>query len=282
MNKNMIVIKSSGETEPFSWQRIYDSARKAGATREIAVEVADQIKLETKEQVNTAQIGRRVEQLLKKSDAGSAMRFNLPEAMRRLGPTGFPFENYVGRIFESQGFQVKVGCRMKGHCVSHEVDFLAWNNELVYIGECKYHNRRGIKVDLPTALLYAARFDDLERGNFVQNKIKQGSRVKSIMVTNTEFTQEAIKYFNCIGKTLWGWKYPTHRGIERMIDEEGIYPITILPSFRSSRLVDVFCQNKLMLAKDVLEADSKKLMISNRLLTEMQSEAKILFGIGDN
>ncbi len=280
--KQPIIVKSSGEEEYFSWKSVYDSARGVGATREIAVEIADQIKSEITGRADTSKIRRRVSQMLKKRDMGSAMRFNLPEAMRRLGPTGFPFENYVGRIFESQGFQVRVGARVMGRCVGHEVDFLAWNKELLYLGECKYHNKRGAKVDLPTTLLYAARFDDLEKGSFAQKKIKTGRRVKPIMVTNTEFTQEAIKYFNCIGKSLWGWKYPVRRGIERMIDEEGIYPITILPSLRSSQLIDIFCQNKMMLAKDVLTADYKKLMIKKDLFDKIQAEARILFGLQDN
>lgn len=276
--KRPIVIKSSGEKESFSWQSVYDSARQVGATREVAVEIADRIKAGTGDQVTTADIRRKVEQMLKKADVGLAMRFDLPEAMRRLGPTGFPFENYVGRIFQKQGFRVKIGQRIKGRCVDHEVDFLAWNDDLLYLGECKYHNKRGSKVDLPTALLYAARFDDLERGSFVRRKQKEGRRVKSILVTNTEFTQEAVKYFNCIGKTLWGWKYPARRGIERMIDEEGIYPITILPSFRSARLVEIFCQHNLMLAEDVLEAEAKKLGLKQDLLDKMKVEAKELFG----
>ncbi len=278
MKKKKTVIKSSGEEEFFSWKSIYDSARRVGAAREVAVEIADQIMSEASNQVDTAEIGKKVRQFLHKIDAGMAMRFSLPEAMRRLGPTGFPFENYVGRIFESQGFQIKVGTKIKGRCVTHEVDFLAWNDQMIYLGECKYHNKRGAKVDLPVTLLYASRFDDLEGGNFVAKKIKEGRRVKPILVTNTEFTREAIRYFNCIDKALWGWKHPARRGIEKMIDEEGIYPITILPSLSSTKLMDIFCQNKLMLARDVLDADFKKLGISKNLAEKIQKEAKELFG----
>ncbi|HQO27677.1 MAG TPA: hypothetical protein PKX21_01265 [Candidatus Pacearchaeota archaeon] len=277
--KQTTVIKSSGEEEAFSWEHVYSSARKVGATREVAVEIADQVAAKSGQKISTADIRRQVEKLLRQTDAKLAMRFSLPEAMRRLGPTGFPFENYIGRIFESQGFTVKVGTHLKGRCVSHEVDFLAWNDQLLYLGECKYHNKRGAKVDLPTALLYAARFDDLENGSFAQRKIQEGRRVKSMMVTNTEFTQEAIKYFDCIGKSLWGWKYPPRRGIERMIDEEGIYPVTVLPSFRPGRLVEIFSEHGLMLAKDVLQADAKKLGLPPKLLGQMQQEARELFGL---
>lgn len=276
--KKTTVVKSSGEEEAFSWKNVYNSAREVGATREVAVEIADQVAAKSGQKISTADIRRQVEKLLRQTDAKLAMRFSLPEAMRRLGPTGFPFENYIGRIFESQGFTVKVGTHLKGRCVSHEVDFLAWNDQLLYLGECKYHNQRGAKVDLPTALLYAARFDDLENGSFAQRKIKEGRRVKSMMVTNTEFTQEAIKYFDCIGKSLWGWKHPPRRGIERMIDEEGIYPVTILPSFRSGRLVEIFSKHGLMLAKDVLQADAQKLGLPPKLLERMKQEAQELFG----
>lgn len=280
--KKITVVKSSGQEEPFSWQNVYDSARQVGATRERSAEIADRVAASRRERISTAEIRRQVNRLLHQTDPKLAMRFNLPEAMRRLGPTGFPFERYVGRIFEAQGFKVKIGTHLQGHCVRHEVDFLAWNNELLYIGECKYHNKRGVKVDLPTTLMYAARFDDLEQGEFAQKKIQAGRRVKSMMVTNTEFTQEAIKYFDCIGKSLWGWKHPPRRGIERMIDEEGIYPITILPSCRSEQLIEVFSKKRLMLARDVLEVEAKDLGLSSKVMDQIQKEARELFGLEIN
>ena len=60
-----------------------------------------------------------------------------------LGPSGFPFENFIGHIFRHDGYSTDVGVIMQGNCVTHEVDVLACKDDRCYIVECKYHNQAG-------------------------------------------------------------------------------------------------------------------------------------------
>jgi len=274
------VIKATGELEPFSWQKVYQSIRKAGGSENIAEQVADQLQKETHNKVSSTKISQRVKGILAKKDLKTSMKFDLPRAIRRLGPTGFPFEEYIRSIYRKMGFKTKRGKWLKGKCVEHEVDFLAWNDKYFYIGECKYHNKKGIKGDLPQALHYFARFYDLEKGHFCQRKA-HNRQIKTILVTNTEFTSKAIKYFKCMGRSLWSWDYPPHRGLKDIIDEEKVYPVTILPSFTGKKLMRAFMKEKLLLAEDVFDINKKKLVkkynIYPKKISSLVQEAAILF-----
>jgi len=75
-----------------------------------------------------------------------------------LGPTGYPFERFIGAILEHQGYRVEIGIFAKGHCVMHEVDVIADMDDLRYMVECKFHNRQAhnsdVKVPLYTLPLF--------------------------------------------------------------------------------------------------------------------------------
>ncbi len=282
MKKKIQVIKSTGEGEIFSWNKVYRSARRVGATKEMAEKIADRIESEVHDKITTLEIWKRIERLLKQKSPGLAMKFDLPRAMRRLGPTGFPFEKYIAAILRHQGYQIKTNKWVKGKCVRHEVDLFGSNDSFCYLGECKYHNRRGRKVDLPATLHYYARFLDLEQGPDVLKKARN-RKIKTVLITNVQFTTEAIKYFQCVGKDLWGWRYPPGQGLQVIIDRERLYPITILPSFQGIRLRQAFSQQGKVMARDVLTVDVEKLArqlkCPSSLIASLVREAEQLFKI---
>jgi len=47
------------------------------------------------------------------------------------------------------------------------------------------------------------------------------------------------------------WKYPTEKGLERMIEEKKLYPITILGPTKKELVL--FSKNSLMIAKDLVD-----------------------------
>ena len=100
---------------------------------------------------------------------------------------------------------------------------------------------------MQVALANCARFHDiLANGNF------EGREVRSILVTNTKLTTEAIKFSECKHIDLLGWRYPAEQGLEYLIESRNLYPLTILPSF-SGRLSESLAGQKTMLAKNILE-----------------------------
>lgn len=259
MFKDIFVVNMQGVREPFSSDKVYFSAQRAGASKPAAREIATVIEKEVYNGMRTEEIFRRVKELLERGDRKASMRFSLKEAMRRLGPAGYTFEKYVGEIFEDLGYNVKLNQMVMGQCVSYEIDFLAEKDNFVYIGECKFHKLPEGKVDLQVALANCARFHDIrDRGSFGDKEIK------SILVTNTKFTTEAVKYSECSHIDLLGWRHPAEQGLEYIVESRNLYPLTILPSCKG-RLAEIFVARKKLLVKDILEAAEQ----GNRFEPEM-------------
>ncbi len=274
----MYVINLKGEEEPFSFKKVFQSAKRAGADSALAKEIASKIEVLIYPGIKTQEIFLKVKKFLKEKDEGTGIRFNLKEAMRKLGPSGFPFEKYIGEIFSVHGFKVVLNQNIKGKYADYEIDFIAQKDNLIYFGECKFRHRRGERVDMSIALAFSAKFQDIEQGSYL--KRFKDCEIKPIIVTNAKFSSSAKKYAKGVGIVLLGWNYPENKGLEKMIETENLYPITIFPSLKGF-LIDIFSENKLMLAKNVLkfspEQLAKKLGVDNNKIISLIQEAKALF-----
>ena len=273
--KKLKVINYRQESHPFSAEKIYKSCIRSGASEEIAQEISKEIKDQVYSGITTAEIAKLVKKLLAKKSKRSSIRFSLKEAMRKLGPSGFHFEKYITSIFLENDFNVKINQMIPGFCIpSYEIDFLAEKDNLKYVGECKYHSYPGKRVDLKVALYNNARFLDISK-KYTLEKIKS----KSILVTNTKFTQRAIQYSECSNVDLLGWRYPRDNGLEKLIEQSNLYPITILPSFKNA-FKDIFANKQIMLVKDLLKKTpkqiSEKTKVSIKEINRLIAEANIL------
>lgn len=293
MVKVPYIINQRGERELFSFQKVYRAAKAAGAPHQLAKEIARQIECRAVDGIKTADIFKEVRALLEQETPVAALRFSLKEAMRKLGPTGFHFEKYVACIFEKAGYEVKLNQFISGKCIKdYEIDFVATPSSPfpsrtgtvrvgVKIGECKYHNQAGRKVDLEVALANYARFLDIQQGRLLNQRRLGGLEVKSIIVTNTKFSSKAKKYSKCMGVELLGWREPPSRGLEYLIDTYQLYPITILPSL-TRYLAERFAGKNLMLVKDIagveIDALSRHLGVAKTQLSRVTKEAETLLG----
>ncbi len=269
MKEKIQVVNSKGEKEPFSFKKIYLAARNCGAPKKLAFEIASQIKREAFDGISTAQIFERIFELLKERAFPSAIKFNLKKAMEKLGPTGFPFEKFVGKIFEKEGYKVQLNKIVPGFCLKYEIDVIAQKEKTVYIVECKYHQLPGGRVDLQVALANFARFLDIQKGKFLNS----GVVYKSLLVTNTKFTFEAINYSRCVNVELLGWKFPPQKGLEKLIEKNNLFPITILPSVSAS-LGKMLVENGIVLVEDVFLPQFEKIELKEK--EQILKEAKIL------
>ncbi len=278
MKGDLSVLNREGNKEPFSSQKVYKSAINAGASNGLAKEITRRIEKKIYPNIKTSEIFREIKRLLQGDNLRASLRFNLKTAIKKLGPTGFPFEKYIKSILESRGFETKINLFIKGKCCTHEIDFLATKKkETVFIGECKYRNLFEKSVDVSVALYNYARFLDLKDGFF----LKQFSDfiIKNVIVTNGKFTTKTIQYSDCNGISLWGWKHPKNEGLEKTIEKNKLYPITILPSL-SKKALDFFTSEEKMLASDVLkmgtEKISQKIKIPITQIVKIKKEAEIL------
>ena len=168
-------------------------------------------------------------------------KYQLKEAIMRLGPAGFMFENYVGKILKHSDFKIKnIRAKIQGRCALHEIDLIALSGNKKFMIECKYHSSHGTYTGLKESLYTHARFLDL--------KPRFG---KEVLICNTKVSFQAKKYAKCVGQQILSWRYPVGNSLEQIIEKNQLYPITILNL--NAKEIEIFCQTHIMLAKDLLD-----------------------------
>ena len=156
-----VIVKSSGIVEPFNPEKLAWSLIRAGAGEHTARAIAETIERTMASGVSTEEIYKRAFVLLRKEGRPLAARYSLRRAMLEIGPTGFPFEDFVSHLFKKEGWQVETRKIIMGKCVPHEVDVYAKKGNETLAAELKYHNDAGYKTDVKIALYVKARFEDI-------------------------------------------------------------------------------------------------------------------------
>lgn len=244
------VVKANGTREAFEPEKLRASLLRSGAGRDDVEYVLEHIKPELHNDISTSEIYRHAFSILAGREKPAARRYSLRRAVMDLGPTGFPFEDFVAQILEAKGFKTLTRQTVLGACVPHEMDVVAWNPAKLIMCEAKFHNELGTKSDLKVVLYVKARFDDLKENVF--NYGGQDRRITdSWLVTNTKFSSTAIHYAECKDLTLIGWNYPEKGNLQDMIEEEALHPITCLTSLTDA-------DKKLLVAKNIVLCSQMK------------------------
>ena len=226
------IIKASGEKATFKIEKLIASLRKAGASAELASNIATKIQGSLFDGMTTKEIYKKAFSRLKKSSRPTAARYKLKKAIMELGETGYPFEKFVAALLASEGYETQVGVIVQGHCVTHEVDVIAQNDNHHYMCECKFHNQQGRHCNVKIPLYIQSRFKDVEKAW----QKKQGHETKfhqGWIFTNTRFSTDAMQYGKCVGLKLISWDYPENDGIKDRVDKFGIHPVTCLTTLTS-------------------------------------------------
>jgi len=234
-----------GSKVPFNPKLLQSSLRRAGAPDDVIESITTQIQKEITDGLTTTAIYRRAFSLLKETGQPLAARYSMKRAVLALGPSGFPFENFVAEIFKTKGYSTNVGKIVKGLCVEHEVDVILSNKEKCIGAELKFHNKQGIKSDLKDALYVHARFEDIKK---VQGSVNAKVIQEGWLITNTKFTRNSIRYGECAGLTMISWGYPGKGNLRELIEETKVQPITALTSLSQDEK-RVLLENKIVLCR---------------------------------
>lgn len=219
------ITKSSGERVKFSLEKLRISLNRSGAENDVVNRILDTVRDELYQGISTKEIYNRAYALLKKEKRYYASKYKLKKAIYELGPTGFPFENFIAALLKYSGYETQVGQVLNGKCVPHEIDVVAHKNGDTTIIECKFHSEEGRNCNVKVPLYIASRFKDVKAHwdqTSHQTKLNRGW-----VVTNTRFTKDALQFGNCIGLYLLSWDYPKNDGLKDRIDRLGLYPITV-------------------------------------------------------
>lgn len=271
----LIIRKASGETEPFAPEKIERSLKKIGVPDRLVHEIIQGI-LRAPEIVSTRDVYHYIANYLKTVDRPLASRYNLKNALYQLGPEGFLFEKFIAELFRAQGYETSNDQIVKGSCVDHEIDVIAFKAGDRFMTECKFHNAPGIKTDVKVALYIKARYQDVEHAA-IRMSSDHGTFNQPWLATNTKFTTDAIAYAECSHMGLVGWAYPAKTSIETTVDHYGLYPITCLVSlsyYQKKRLLE----QGILLCKE-LAADIQLLSsigLSHEHALQVQQECKAI------
>lgn len=255
----MKIVKADGGVEEFKPQKLIASLKKAGARPLEVNNIVAKVESSLQEGMKTQMIYQKAFSLLRESEDPIAAKYSLRRAVFGLGPTGFPFEDFLGKIFEAEGYKTKRRLILKGKCATHEVDLAAYSPAHSFIAEAKFHMRPGIKSDLQVALYSYARYLDLSARPICKDDTC--GIVSLSIITNTKFTEAVTKYAACSGFDLLSWDFPRNNSLHAKIEKYGVYPITVLTHLTSG-------QKQQLLADGYI------------LCTEIAKKPQVLQGLG--
>ncbi len=244
--KHMLVTKAGGEQEPFDPAKLERSLKLAGASTTMRARVLAHIMHEIRPGMMTENIYDHAFRVLSREEAVPvAARYSIKRAVFALGPSGFPFEQFIAEILRAHGWTAQTGVTLTGRCAPHEVDVLAEKKGKRIGIEAKFHNDASGKTDIKDALYVHARYEDLRTTPLASSRVDEGW-----LVTNTRFTKNAIRYAQCSGLTLLGWDYPRTRGLFALIEEARVHPLTCLTTLTETEKRR-FLDQKIVLCKHV-------------------------------
>lgn len=271
----VLITKADGEQEPFDPEKLIGSLAHSGASPGMRDRIVERVLQELRPGMTTEEIYRHAYQMLRREEEQPvAARYSVKRALFALGPSGFPFEQFLAEVLRAHGWTARTGVALTGRCAPHEVDVFAEKGGKRIGIEAKFHNEAGGKTDIKDALYVKARYDDLRHSPDHDSRVEEGW-----LVTNTTFTRNAIRYAQCSNLTLVAWDYPREHNLMRMIEEAHVHPLTCLTTLSDGekhRLLD----NKIVLCKSV---SSPHLLteygVRPARVSQVLEEAKRLCGI---
>ncbi len=266
------VIKATGEIEPFSKEKLAASIKRAGIPENLEDKVLNHVEDKLYENIPTSEVYSHITEFLGETHTPSKIKYSLKHAIMSLGPTGYPFEDYVSELLKKMGYTTETRSLLKGRCVTHEVDVVAQKDHPFarIMVEAKFHNTPGTRTDVHVALYTKARFDDVkEKHNLTEGMI----------VTNTKVTTDALSYALCSGMKVLGWSYPQEESIRDLIEKYSLWPITFLSQI-SLPQIQTLVENHIVLLSDVIEKPESLdiLALDPQVKKKVLEEAKRILG----
>jgi Holliday junction resolvase len=244
---------------------------RAGASRKTAKRILKKVRAEVYRDMTSGDIYKKVLHAIAEEKDLKALhqRYQLKDAIMRMGPAGFAFENYIASLLEYYGYQTAgIRAKIKGKCTFHEIDLIGMKDSKEFLIECKYHSEHGVYTGLKVSLYTHARLLDL-RPKFSGDMI----------FCNTKVSSNAKKYAKCVGQQIFSWRYPASNSLERIIEKNNLYPITILNLSQSE--LKVFYESNIMIAKDLLRYDERQISrmtgISSKRISNMRKLIEQIF-----
>lgn len=261
------VIKADKTHETFNESKLIESIKRARIPENLRNQVLEHVRSKIYDGISTAEIYRHITEFLGQSpDPYAKTRYSLKEAIMNLGPTGYPFEDFISQLLKAQGYHTKVRQILTGECITHEIDVIAEKAGRSSIIEAKFHNSPGTRSQIHVALYTQARFEDVRIRNHID---------ETWLVTNTKTTTDVNTYAICKNIKILSWSYPEGNGLRDMIERARLHPVTMLTSLTNAQK-RILLNNHVVLCKELYQDNSliDMLYLSRPELDKVLSELK--------
>jgi hypothetical protein len=273
------VVKTHGKTEPFNPEKVRASVLRSGVSEELADRIVAEVErrgLRLKTPVTTSQIYRWVNTILEKESPSSAMRYDLRDALLKLGPTGFLFEKYIAQVMAAYGYKTELPDILQGACITHEVDVAMEKDRRLMMVEAKFRKEIGIQISIKDTMSTWARFLDLVEGASLGLTQRFD---EAWLVTNATFSDQSLEFGHCKNMVMLGWNHPRERTLARMIDIKRLYPITILKHM-TEEARDLLVEKDILLVSQLPKAlVAKEFAIPEAQKTALKHDCALLLEV---
>ncbi|RDE10906.1 MAG: hypothetical protein C4K48_12955 [Candidatus Thorarchaeota archaeon] len=263
------IVKWDGRREQFDLDKLRHSILRLGAPLELAKSVSEQIEREAYSGMTSKEIFDLVTAKLRTHEPAISLREDLKTGLARM-KGGSEFEEYVRLIFRAHGYSVKGNTVVQGRCVTHEIDGIAErDDECIYL-EIKHHSSPHSYTPFDVTLAAKAKWDDLQSGHESGSTSYCFNRV--LVVSNTRLSAHARQYAECVGIGHLGWNTPPGRGLDCMIEEKGLYPITVLKALHEEER-DILSGNGILTLQQLEAATTGVDGIQESRFNELKDQA---------
>ncbi|MFD1770174.1 ATP cone domain-containing protein [Sphingobacterium suaedae] len=244
------VKKYSGELVPFNPDSLRYSLSRSGATPQQVERVYRDIQKHLYDGITTKELYEIAYNCLRNHKDSYAARYSLKKALRQLGPEGFYFERWIGKLFADDGYQTVTSQIVQGHAVTHEIDVIAAKGTDLLAIECKFRNDVDAKISVTTPMYFMSRVKDISELPFSFFG-KTRTFTTGWLVTNAYLTSDSKNFGEFYNLNLLAWDYPIASSIKVRVDDNGLYPVTCLTTLNDVEK-SLLLKNHCILVRDLV------------------------------
>jgi hypothetical protein len=251
----IFVTKADGSKQPFDKEKIVHTCLRMGANGDVANLVAQQVEKSLCEGITTQKILQIVFALMRKHKPAIKHLFDLKHGIS-LMESKPEFEVFVRAVLMHSGFQVKPNTILKGLCGEHEVDAIAIKDGLTYFVEAKHHVNYHALTGLDESRIARAVMEDVTEG--YAHGVTGIKIDRAVIITNTRYSEHAVKYGGCRNILQIGWVSPEGFGLRDVVEKYRLYPLSCLRGVSAETRLHL-AEAGIVLVKQLLEQDTRYL-----------------------
>jgi hypothetical protein len=269
------VTKADGTRQLFDREKVVRTCLRMGASRRLADEVARKVEDSLYDGIPTSKVLQLTFRLLRRYKPAFRHVLDLRRGLSLMGSKP-EFESFVQVLLARNGFEVAPNRLVTGKCVEHEVDAIAKKNGVTYFVEAKHHVSYHTLTGLDESRIARAILEDVTEGFELGRSSLRIDR--AMIVTNTRYSEHAMRYGECRGILQIGWSSPANFSLQNLIEEKNLYPLSSLRGIKNEAKTKLVTSGIVLIEQLFEEKTStlaRKTGIQKETLKQIIEKAKI-------